>query len=89
MKPQRYCHTIRFRGSSHPQGRYQLQISELNQHGQLQYRAQWDFPTLRTLMVFLNKHFPNSQALKSVGSPSLTFEQVLSVVRTDYGQSAA
>lgn len=83
MQPQCFYHTIRFRGSAHPQGRYQLQISEVNPNGQLQYRAQWDFPTLRSLMVFLNKYFPNSQALNSFNSPALTFDQVLSVIRPD------
>lgn len=81
MQPQRFYHTIRFLGSAHPQGRYQLQISETKLNGQLQYRAQWDFPTLKSLMVFLNKYFPNSQALNSFNSPALTFDQVLSVMR--------
>jgi len=83
MKPQRYCHTIRFHGSTHPQGRYQLQISEVSPDGQLQYRAQWDFPTLKTLLVFLNKYFPNSQSLNSVGQLTWSFEQVVSVIRVD------
>lgn len=80
MKPQTYRHTIRFRGSTHPQGRYQLQISEISASGQPRYRAQWDFPTLKNLLVFLKKYFPNSQALASSSEhPSLAFEQVLAV----------
>ncbi len=80
MKAQHYCHTIRFRGSSHPQGRYQLQILEVGFDGQLQYRAQWDFPTLRTLQTFLRKYFPNSRGLAPMGQPALSFEMVLSAV---------
>jgi hypothetical protein len=83
MQPQRFYHTIRFRGSAHPQGRYQLQISESKPNGQLQYRAQWDFPTLRSVMVFLGKYFPHSQALNSFNSLALTFDQVVSVIRSD------
>ncbi|EKQ68709.1 hypothetical protein OsccyDRAFT_3256 [Leptolyngbyaceae cyanobacterium JSC-12] len=79
MKPHTYCHTIRFRGSAHPQGRYQLQISEVGNNGQPQYRAQWDFPTLRNLLVFLKTYFPNSQALMSAENQSLAFEQVLAI----------
>lgn len=83
MKPQQYCHTIRFRGSSHPQGRYQLQILEVGVNGHLQYRAQWDFATLKTLRTFLKTYFPESQALSSSGYPSLAFDNVLSIARFD------
>ena len=79
MKPQQFRHTIRFRGSAHPKGRYQLQISEVGSNGQLRYRAQWDFSTLRQVQAFLNKYFPTSQALPQPGHPSLTFEQGLSI----------
>ncbi|MDX2244410.1 MAG: hypothetical protein NW224_27360 [Leptolyngbyaceae cyanobacterium bins.302] len=80
MKPQHYCHTIRFRGSVHPQGRYQLQILEMSADGEVRYRAQWDFSTLKHVLAFLQKYFPNSQALTSTRQQSLGFENVLSVV---------
>lgn len=79
MQPPVYCHTIRFRGSAHPQGRYQLQISEIGNNGQPQYRAQWDFSTLRNLSAFLKKYFPNSQALTPTGNQELAFETVLAI----------
>ncbi|MBF2025758.1 MAG: hypothetical protein IGS48_03200 [Oscillatoriales cyanobacterium C42_A2020_001] len=79
MQPPVYCHTIRFRGSTHPQGRYQLQISEIGNNGQPQYRAQWDFPTLKNLTAFLKKYFPNSQALAPTGTQELAFEKVLAI----------
>jgi len=83
MQPQQfqqYRHTIRFRGSTDPQGRYQLQISEVCANGQLQYRAQWNFSTLRQVLAFLEKYFPNSQALPYPQTRSLSFETVLSIV---------
>ncbi len=80
MQPQIYRHTIRFRGSAHPQGRYQLQIAEIRNDGQIIYRAQWVFPTLRNLLTFLKKYFPNSQALTMPeNQPSLAFDTVLAI----------
>jgi hypothetical protein len=83
MKPQHYCHTIRFRGSSHPESRYQLQILEVGANGHLQYRAQWDFATLKNLRTFLGTYFPESHALNSSSYPSLAFDNVLSIARFD------
>ena len=80
MTAQHYCHSIHFRGSTHPQGRYQLQISELCTNGELRYRAQWGFPTLRAVHAFLQKNFPNSQAIATSGNQGLSFEFALSVV---------
>ncbi len=80
MKSPTYCHTIRFRGSAHPMGRYQLQISEVSWNGQPLYRAQWDFPTLRTLLTFLQRHFPDSQALAIAGHQPSTFDAALSLM---------
>lgn len=80
MKPPTYRHTIRFRGSSHPHGRYQLQISEISSDGQLFYRAQWDFPTLRTVVAFLKKYFPTSQTLMIMENQVSGFDTILSTV---------
>jgi hypothetical protein len=80
MKAPSYRHTIRFRGSSHPQGRYQLQISEITTDGQVFYRAQWDFPTLRTVLDFLKKNFPNSQALMTLENQGTAFDTILAAV---------
>jgi hypothetical protein len=80
MQPPSYRHTIRFRGSSHPKGRYQLQISEMMTDGQVFYRAQWDFPTLRTVTEFLKQHFPNSQALMTLENQGTAFDAVLAAV---------
>jgi len=80
MKAPSYRHTIRFRGSSHPKGRYQLQISEIAADGQVFYRAQWDFPTLKTVVDFLKKNFPNSQALMTLESRGTAFDSVLAAV---------
>jgi hypothetical protein len=80
MKPPHYCHTIRFHGSTHPRSRYQLQISEISHTGQLCYRAQWDFPTLKNLVIFLKQYFPNSQALTAPGNQPTAFEEILSLV---------
>lgn len=74
MQPQQYHHTIRFRGSTHPEGRYQLQISEVCANGQLQYRAQWNFSTLKQVLAFLAKYFPNSQPTVLPKTRSLSFE---------------
>ncbi|MBM0740505.1 hypothetical protein JOY44_02545 [Phormidium sp. CLA17] len=60
-----FRHTIRFHGSTNPQGRYQLQISEIGSNGYARCKAQWNFPTLKTLILFLKKYFPHSEALIS------------------------
>ncbi len=80
MMPPTYRHTIRFRGSNYPHGRYQLQISELSADGQLFYRAQWDFPTLRTVLAFLKKYFPTSQSMSMMEHQVARFDTVLSTV---------
>ncbi len=80
MKPHTYCHMIQFRGSAHPQGRYLLQILEVGSNGKPQYRAQWKFETLRQVREFLQKYFPDSQALPPVESqPAFTFDRVLAI----------
>ncbi|NJP09317.1 MAG: hypothetical protein HC866_07365 [Leptolyngbyaceae cyanobacterium RU_5_1] len=80
MEPYIYRYTIRFRGGENYQCRYQLQISEVGQDGRSLYRAQWDFPTLKNLLTFLKRYFPNSQALTPTNQLSLGFDTVLSVV---------
>lgn len=76
-----FRHTIRFHGSTHPQGRYQLQISEIGSNGYPRCKAQWNFPTLKTLGIFLKKYFPNSEALISNdGQTVLGFDAALSMV---------
>ncbi len=51
---------VALNASVHQRNRYQLQITELNQYGYPLQRAQWQFQTLRGLLAFLEKHFPNS-----------------------------
>lgn len=76
-----FRHTIRFHGSTHPQGRYQLQISEIDSNGCPRFKVQWNFPTLKTLVLFLKKYFPNSQALISNNvQVTLGFDTALSMV---------
>jgi len=76
-----FRHTIRFHGSTHPQGRYQLQISEIDRNGCPRCKAQWNFPTLKTLVLFLKKYFPNSEALISnKAQATLGFDTALSIV---------
>lgn len=75
-----YRHSLQFRGSSNPKARYQLQICQLGPSGQILYRAQWDFPTLRHAARFLNKYFPQSQAFgQSEPSHTLRFETALTI----------
>jgi hypothetical protein len=60
--------------------RYQLQIAEIGNNGQPLRRVQWDFPTLKNLVTFLKKYFPNSQALSIAGDqPCLGFNDVLAI----------
>jgi hypothetical protein len=76
-----FRHTIRFHGSTHPQGRYQLQISEIDSTGCSRCKAQWNFPTLKTLVIFLKKYFPHSEALISNNAQAvLGFDTALSMV---------
>lgn len=79
MTSHSYRHSIRFRSGAHSDAKYQLQISELNNNGQLIYRAQWDFPTLRNLLLFLKKHFPHSQALDTSMSQPISFERLVAI----------
>ena len=76
-----FRHTIRFHGSTRPQGRYQLQISEIDSNGCPRCKVQWNFPTLKTLVLFLKKYFPNSEALISNNAQAtLGFDTALSMV---------
>ena len=76
-----FCHTIRFHGNTRPQGRYQLQISEIGSNGHPRCKAQWNFPTLKTLVLFLKKYFPYSEALISNDAHTgLGFDTALSMV---------
>ena len=76
-----FRHTIRFHGSTRPQGRYQLQISEIGSNGCPRCKVQWNFPTLKTLVLFLKKYFPNSEALISNNAQAtLGFDTALSMV---------
>ena len=76
-----FRHTIRFHGSTRPQGRYQLQISEIGSNGHPRCKAQWNFPTLKTLVLFLKKYFPHSEALISNDAHiGLGFDTALSMV---------
>lgn len=82
MMPPTYCYTIRFLGSAYPKARYQLQISEISHDGCPHYRAQWDFLTLRSVLMFLKKYFPNSYALAIPGEErSLSFEKVVTTIQ--------
>ncbi len=75
-----FRHTIRFHGSTHPQGRYQLQISEIDSKGYPRCKAQWNFPTLKTLAIFLKKYFPNSEAvIFNDGQAVLGFDTALAM----------
>jgi hypothetical protein len=76
-----YRHAIHFRGSHHPKGSYQLQISELDATGHLCGHARWNFPTFRALALFLKTNFPSSQALNNDATPAaLKFEHALAMV---------
>ena len=76
-----FRHTIRFHGSTRPQGRYQLQISEIGSNGHPRCKAQWNFPTLKTLVLFLKKYFSHSEALISNDAHTgLGFDTALSMV---------
>jgi hypothetical protein len=74
MASQGYLHRIQFCGTDAPGGKYQLQICQMGQSGQLVYRAQWRFSTIRNLVRFLQKYFPDSQALPCTGG--LRFQEV-------------
>jgi len=81
MSSQIFRHTIRFHGSTHPQGRYQLQISEIGSNGYPRCKAQWNFSTLRNLVIFLKKYFPNSEALSHNNARAgLGFDTILAMV---------
>lgn len=79
MTSHSYRHSIQFRSGAHPNAKYQLKISEINNYGQLVYRAQWDFPTLKTLLIFLKKHFPHSQALDASINQPISFGRLVAI----------
>jgi hypothetical protein len=76
-----FRYTIQFHGSTHPQGRYQLQICEIDSKGHPRRKVQWNFSTLRNLVVFLKKYFPNSEAFThNEPQAGLGFDTVLAMV---------
>jgi hypothetical protein len=77
LSPTRYQHQIICLNGSNPQsGKYQLQISEINSNGRLLQRARWNFRTFKGLMVFLQRHFPESELLHQEISQCIQFQVV-------------
>lgn len=63
MAPQDYRHQIiRWNGSYDQLSRYQLRIVAIDQDGQPLHRAEWNFETIRGLLSFLQRHFPDRYA---------------------------
>jgi hypothetical protein len=63
MPPYYYRHqVIRWNPTSNQPVRYCLQTVALSPTGEPLQQAQWDFTSLRGLLNFLSKHFPDVDA---------------------------
>ena len=54
---------IRLNDRDRQAAKYQLLIFETGQHGEPLHHIKWSFRTFRGLLVFLQKHFPDSDLL--------------------------
>jgi hypothetical protein len=80
MSPPRYHHRIVcLNGLEQGIGKYQLQLSEISQHGRLLQRARWNFSTFKGLLTFLRKYFPDSELLSHEVSQCIQFQVVKSL----------
>lgn len=73
--PKQFQHQIVYlNGSTQSRNRYQLQITEIDRYGYPVQRAHWHFQTLRGLLTFLEKHFPESTLLSQAPRLSILFQ---------------
>lgn len=61
-------------GSNQLTGKYQLYISEIGQQGEIIQRVRWHFRTIKGLLSFLKKHFPDSELLHQDISRCIQFQ---------------
>lgn len=75
MVPNNYRHQIiRWNGNTEQPCKYQLKVAEVIQNGQTVYRASWTFSTLRGLIKFVSKHFPESDLLDQIDYSTIQFK---------------
>ncbi len=77
MTSSKYFHQIIcLNGASHAVGKYQFQIAQINRQGQLVQRARWNFHTIKGLLAFVQKHFPDSDLLRRDLNECIQFQVV-------------